>query len=121
MNKQSEDDREKSSPLDLLLSRRSLPRRTPAQGGGISPLDVLDLPPDLRIAMNRVLRMDRATAAEIAESMHISIIKAAELLGKLAAQGHLRQVEQGGVYEPVLGQSRRPRLSSALWEMLEEE
>lgn len=109
--------------LEELLSARSPPRRGPAQGGGISPLDLLELPPDLRQAMNLLMRNGLSSAREIAGPMQIDVEKAAELLDTLAARGHVRQIGTGeeSVYEPILGRNRRPRLSSSLWRALEEE
>ena len=109
--------------LEELLRIRSPRRRGPDQGGGISPLDMLELPPDLREAMNLLMRKGLSSAQEIAGPMQIDVERAAELLDTLAARGHVRQIGEGeeSVYEPILGRSRRPRLSSNLWRALEEE
>lgn len=117
MVKERDDDHE----LDILLSHRSPPRRLPVEGGGVSILDVLELPADLRTAMNSVTRLGRATAVQVASSIHVEVTKAAQLLDTLVARGHLRQIGRGAqsVYEPALGRSRRPGLSSELWEKLE--
>ncbi len=107
--------------LDLLLGRRSPPRRSPAEGGGVSILDVLELPNDLRTAMNSVTRLGQATAAQVASSIDVEVAQAVQLLDTLVARGHLRQTGHGAqsIYEPALGRSRRPGLSSGLWEKLE--
>ena len=122
MSKRMGNGKEKRDPLDILLSRRSLPRHSPNEGGGISPLDVLELPSDLRNAMNRVMRRGEATPVQVAQEMEIDVATALSLLDVLVARGHLKQIgkEEQRIYKPILGQSRRPRLSSKLWEMLEE-
>jgi DNA-binding IclR family transcriptional regulator len=73
--------------------------------------------------MNHLMRMEQATVAEIAKAMHIDIDEALEILDTLVARGHLKQSGEGpeSTYDPILGRSRRPRLSSSLWTMLEEE
>jgi hypothetical protein len=113
----------KRDSLDLLLNRRSPPRRSPLEGGGISPLDVLELPPDLQAVMHQAMRTGQTTVAKIVGSMGIDWDEASELLDTLVARGHLRQTGEGkeSVYRPILGRHRRPRLSSGLWEMLEDE
>lgn len=109
--------------LEQLLSARSPPRKLPAQGGGMSPLDMLELPPDLRQVMNLLMRKGLSTAQEVAVPMQIGVDRANELLETLVARGHVRRIgkDEQSIYEPILGHSGRPRLSSRLWELLEED
>jgi hypothetical protein len=115
--------RDSQDALEELLSVRSPARVQPAQGGGISPLDLLELPPDLREVMNVLMRSGASTAQQVADPMHIEVDKAIGLLDTLVARGHVRQLgkDEQSVYEPILGRSRRPRLSSRLWQALEDE
>jgi hypothetical protein len=84
---------------------------------------MLELPPDLRQVMTFLMREGLSTAREVADPMRITVDKATDLLDTLVARGHARRTGQGeqSMYEPILGRSRRPRLSSRLWEILEEE
>jgi predicted ArsR family transcriptional regulator len=84
---------------------------------------MLELPPDLRQVMNLLMRQGRSAAAEIAASLEIDVDQVRDLLETLVARGHVRPLEKGteSAYEPILGRSRRPRLSSRLWEILKED
>ena len=66
--------------------------------------------------------MGEATPVQVAQEMEVDVATALSLLDVLVARGHLKQIgkEEQRIYKPILGQSRRPRLSSKLWEMLEE-
>ena len=108
--------------LASLLEGRS-PTRPPAeQRKGISPLDVLDLPAEQRKVMNALMRIGSATVSQVAQSIGIGSDRASELLNVLVEKGFLHQSvsENQSFYEPLLGHHRRPRLSSTLWEKLQE-
>jgi hypothetical protein len=123
VTKQEEDAENKRVSLESLLNHRSPPRVSPTSGGGISPFDVLDLAPDLRQIANLIIREGSSTAGALALSTQMDIDTVLELLDTLEAQGHIRRIRSSKVdtFEPVLGRSRRPGLSSGLWKLLEDE
>lgn len=111
-----------SDELEGRLRFRSPHRVSPSQGGGISPLDLLELPSELRQVMNVLIRQGPCTVAQLAGSLAIDQGEAFCLLDTLAARGHVRRhgQEDSAVFEPILGHSGRPGLSSALWDKLKE-
>jgi predicted Rossmann fold nucleotide-binding protein DprA/Smf involved in DNA uptake len=119
--KQSDGTNDPRDSLDRLLRFRSPSRISPSQGGGISPLDLVRLPPDLQETMNLLMRHGPATAAEIAVSLQMDLDTIIDYLDTLEARGHIRRVkhETADTFAPILGRSRRPGLSSGLWKKLE--
>lgn len=109
--------------LEKELRFRSPPRVSPRQGGGISPLDLLELPPDLRQVMNLLVREGTCTVVQVAAHLEMGAGEAFYLLDTLVARGHVRRRGQGdqALFEPILGHSGRPGLSSRLWDKLRED
>jgi hypothetical protein len=121
MNKQAHQEGVKRISLDLLLSRRSPPRQSAAEGAGVSPIELLDLPDNLQVVMRQAMRLGVVTIAQVVETTGSEQAEAAELLEALVARGSLSREGAGveATYKPLLGKTRRPRLSSGLWEALE--
>lgn len=109
--------------LEKQLRFRSPPRVSPRQGGGISPLDLLELPPDLRQVMSLLVREGACTVAQVAAHLDVDGGEAFYLLDTLVARGHVRRrgQEDQTLFEPILGRSGRPGLSSTLWGKLKED
>ena len=122
MTKQSEGTDGSRDSLDRLLRFRSPSRISPSQGVGISPLDLVRLPPDLQETMNSLMREGPSTAPEIAVSLQLDIDTIIDNPDTLEAREHIRRVkhETADTFEPIMGRSRRPGLSSGLWKKLEE-
>jgi hypothetical protein len=122
VTKQKEDEEDRRVWLESLLNQRSPPRIPPTSGGGITPLDVLELTPDLRQIANLIVREGSSTAGDLALSTQMDLDIVLELLDTLEAQGHIRRIRGNRVdtFEPTLGRTRRPRLSSGLWKLLED-
>ena len=109
--------------LERLLSTRTPARRSPGQGGGVTPVDALDLSPELQQIVDLIIREDQCTAIQVAVSLRTDLNHARGLLKNLVARGYVRQVEINGqdTFKLVWGRHRRPRLSSGLWETLQED
>jgi predicted ArsR family transcriptional regulator len=70
--------------------------------------------------MNLLMREGPSTAVELAVSLQVDIDTIAGHLDTLEARGHIRRIkhETADAFEPTMGRSRRPGLSSGLWEKL---
>lgn len=109
--------------LERLLSTRSPARRSPSQGGGVTPVDALDLPPELQQTLDMLIRQDMCTAIQVAVSLRTDLRHAQGLLKNLVSRGYIRMVEVNGqeTFKLIWGRHRRPRLSSGLWETLQQD
>ena len=109
--------------LERLLSIRSPARRPPSQGGGVTPVDTLNLKPELQQTLDMLIRQDMCTAIQVAVSLRTDLRHAQEILKNLVARGYIRMVEVNGqeTFKLIWGRHRRPRLSSGLWETLQQD
>jgi hypothetical protein len=123
MSDEKERREKRQEALQDLLSLRSPPRTSPGQGGGVTPVDALALSPRLQQVMDLLIRQDTCTAIQAALSLHTDLDQAQMLLRNLVARGYARLVDVDGEerFELIWGRHRRPRLSSGLWDALQQD
>jgi DNA-binding MarR family transcriptional regulator len=87
---------------------------------GITPADLLALPPELRHLMNMILRRGEMGLAEIVLELDISPSKVSGLLDTLVEKGYLRAFEVEGEqrYKVFLARKRRREVPLNIWEAL---
>ncbi len=87
---------------------------------GITPADLLDLPPMLRRLMNRVTRKGEHTVAEAAEFLEESPDDVRRMLDGLAEKGYLEREkkEVGWVYRTRFARKRGRKVPGGIWSML---
>jgi len=123
MSDEKKRDEKRQDALERLLSTRSPPRKSPGQGGGVTPVDALNLSPELQQIVDMLIRQNMCTAIQVAVSLRTDMRHARGLLKNLIARGYVRMVEVNGqeTFKLVWGRHRRPRLSSGLWETLQQD
>ena len=103
-------------------------RRDPQSG--ISPLDLLDMSPELQRLMQRLARRGARTSAELAQELALPPDEVERLLADLVAKGFARVVEPAAGtqqepaalgatrYRAAFGRRRRRELPLDIWEAL---
>ncbi len=88
---------------------------------GISPADLLDMPPSLASVVKQIVRKNGMKLSEVAELLEETPESAQKMLDDLVEKGYVRRVEVKDQiwYKAHFGR-RRSRLSSDFWSALDE-
>jgi len=92
------------------------------QPGGLSPIDLLDLPSAISRIIKDMIRRNGMKLTEIAKSLEKSPQEAQRMLDELLQKGYLRQVKvkEEIWYKVRFAQKRNRTVSSSLWKALDE-
>jgi DNA-binding MarR family transcriptional regulator len=87
---------------------------------GLTPTDLLELPPAIAEILQRIIRRNGMPLADIAAELKQPAGKVAELLDKLVAKGYIRRTEIENVIWYKAHFKRKPGKSGAstVWEQL---
>jgi hypothetical protein len=97
---------------------------------GVSPLDLLDMSPELQRLMQRLARRGARTSAALAQELALPPDEVERLLAELVAKGFARVVEPAAGteedpaaagatrYQAAFGRRRRRELPLGIWEAL---
>jgi hypothetical protein len=91
------------------------------QPGGLSPIDLLDMPPALAAVVKQIVRRNGMKLTEISESLGESLENTRQTLNELIQKGYVRQVEVKGDswYKAHFAQKRNRTVSQTLWTALD--
>lgn len=92
------------------------------QPGGLSPVDLLDLPPELSKVITKMIRRNGLKLQDVAEALEQTPAEARKTLDELVQKGYVRQIEVENEiwYKPRFAQKRSRKLSSSLWQALDD-
>ena len=88
--------------------------------GGVSAVDLLDMPPNLRRLVQLLTRSGPLPAAAVGSQVGLDDAEVAALLAALAAKGHVRAEEVDGVvvYRVAFGRRRARAVPLDIWQAL---
>ena len=88
---------------------------------GLSPIDLLDLPPGLAAIAKKIVRRNGMNLAEIATEMGQEPAAAQAVLDDLVAKGLIRKVEVSGEtwYKAHFARKADKKLSTGVWSALD--
>jgi hypothetical protein len=88
---------------------------------GLSPIDLLDLPPALATIAKKIVRQNGMSLTEIAEEMGQTPKEAQVILDGLVAKGLIRQIEVSGEtwYKAHFARKADKKLSTGVWTALD--
>ncbi len=88
---------------------------------GISPADILDLPPILRTLLNIITRQGEIGLIELAKKAKLDKDEIAQALSLLTDKGYLREIGEGDArrYKTYLGRTRKKQVPLNIWEDLD--
>ena len=89
--------------------------------GGLSPIDLLDLPPTLASVIQKIIRKNGMKLEEIATALDQSPEETQRALDELVDQGYVRQVEvkQELWYKARFGRKADKTLHQSVWSALD--
>jgi hypothetical protein len=92
------------------------------QQEGISPADLLDLPPALASVIKKIIRRNGMKLIEVAEALAQTPEEAQQTLDELVKKGYVRQVEVKNEiwYKARFAQKRGRELPQDLWSALDD-
>lgn len=92
------------------------------QPGGLSPVDLLNLPDELARVVKKLVRRNGLKLAEIADMLDKTLEETQKTLDELVQKGYVRQVEvkEEIWYKVRFAQKRNRTVSSSLWAALDE-
>ena len=87
---------------------------------GITPADLLDLPPKLRHLMNRITRQGEMTKDDAAEILEETPEQASQRLDALVEKGYLQRREEDGewIYQTRFAHTRGRDIPVGIWSAL---
>jgi predicted ArsR family transcriptional regulator len=87
---------------------------------GITPADLLDLPPTLRRLMNTITRTGELTVEAAAEKLEESPTKTRQMLNALVEKGYLEREEreEGWTYSTRFARKRGRKIPPGIWSAL---
>ncbi|MBN1220772.1 MAG: MarR family transcriptional regulator [Anaerolineae bacterium] len=87
---------------------------------GISPADLLDMPPALASVIKKIIRHNGMKLAEIAEELAQSPQDTQQMLAEMVKKGYLRRIEvKNEIWYKARFAHKRSRLSSDFWSNLD--
>jgi len=90
------------------------------QREGISPADLLDMPPALASVIKKIIRRNGMKLAEIAEELDQALEDTQQMLDELVEKGYVRRLEvKNEVWYKAYFARRRSRLASDIWSVLD--
>ena len=91
------------------------------QQEGLSPIDLLDLPPGLAAIVKKIVRRNGMSLTDIAEEMGQSLADAQPLLDELVAKKLIRKVEVSDEiwYKAHFARKADKKLSTGVWTALD--
>jgi hypothetical protein len=91
------------------------------QSGGLSPADLLDLPPALAAVIKQIIRRNGMKLSEIAATLEQPPEQTRQTLDQLIAKGFVRQVEVKDEiwYKAQFAHKRSRTVSQDLWSALD--
>ena len=89
---------------------------------GLSPIDLLDLPPALAAIAKKIVRRNGMSLTEIAEEMDQTPADVQTVLDDLVAKGLIRRVEVSGEfwYKAHFARKADKKLSTGVWSALDD-
>jgi DNA-binding MarR family transcriptional regulator len=92
------------------------------QQEGISPADLLDLPPGLASVIKKIVRRNGMKLSEVAEALEQTPEEAQQMLDELLKKGYVRQVEVKNEiwYKARFAQKRGRELPQDFWSALDD-
>jgi DNA-binding IclR family transcriptional regulator len=91
------------------------------QPGGLSPVDLLDLPPTLANIIKKIIRKNGMKLSEIAAALDQSLEETRQALDELVDKGYVRRVEvkQEFWYKAHFGRKADKTLNQSVWSALD--
>lgn len=91
------------------------------QPGGLSPVDLLDMPPTLAGIIKQIIRKNGMKLSEIAAALDQPPAETQQALDKLVAKGYVRRVEvkQELWYKAHFGRKADKTLNQSVWAALD--
>jgi len=91
------------------------------QPGGLSPVDLLDLPPTLAGIIKKIIRKNGMKLAEIAAALNQNPEETQQALDELVAKGFVRRVEVKNElwYKAHFGRKADKTLNQSVWAALD--
>ena len=88
---------------------------------GLSPIDLLDLPPGLAAIAKKIVRRNGMSLADIAQEMNQTPEESQAVLDELVAKGLVRRVEVSGEvwYKAFFARKADKKLSTGVWTALD--
>ena len=92
------------------------------QPGGLSPVDLLDLPPTLANIIKKIIRKNGMKLSEIAAALDQSPEETRQALDELVDKGYVRRVEvkQEFWYKAHFGRKADKTLNQSVWSALDQ-
>ena len=92
------------------------------QPGGLSPVDLLDLPPTLANIIKKIIRKNGMKLGEIAAALDQSPEETRQALDELVDKGYVRRVEvkQEFWYKAHFGRKADKTLNQSVWSALDQ-
>lgn len=90
------------------------------KGGGVSVIDVLELPPRLRKIMNLVMRRRLVSLEELVEATEQAPEQVRDCLSRLMDKGYLLEIERGEEcqYRVIFSRKRGRKVPLNVWDTL---
>jgi polyhydroxyalkanoate synthesis regulator phasin len=89
------------------------------QAGAISPVDLLELSPELGVVIRKVIRENGLRLADIAGELNQAVEQVQQVLDELVAKGYLQQVEiNQEIWYKAHFKRRAQRKISDVWSQL---
>ena len=91
------------------------------QPGGLSPIDLLDLPPKLSAVIQKIVRKNGMKLDEIAAALEQSLDETQKALDELVGKGFVRRIEVKGElwYKAKFGRKADKTLHQSVWSALD--
>ena len=89
---------------------------------GLSPVDLLDMPPDLADLVNQIIRKNGMKLEDVANNLNQSQEEAKQALEKLVDKGYIRRVEvkKEVWYKAQFGRKADKVVSDNIWSKLDD-
>jgi len=91
------------------------------QPGGLSPVDLLDMPPTMASIIKKIIRKNGMKLSEIAAALNKNPEETQQALDELVAKGFIRRVEvkQEYWYKAHFGRKADKTLNQSVWAALD--
>ena len=103
-----------------LFDRLQREIETQEESKGLSPIDLLDLPPDLAPIIRQIVRKNGMELTEIAETLGQTLDEAQKMLDELVEKKYIRRVEvqQKLWYKAQFGRKADRPVDKTVWSVL---
>ena len=92
------------------------------QGGGLMPIDLLDLPPTLATIIKQIIRKNGMKLPDIAAALDQTVEDTQKALDELVDKGYVRRVEVKNEfwYKAHFGRKADKKLDHSVWSALDQ-